>query len=281
MSLSRIEEAMQKKARSDSRTEDEGDGRAAIAYPEAPEAPSPAVAHPETTGAVDEHIVSFHYPRSGLTENFKQIQLVVRNMLPEGTNRILMFTSSFAGEGKTTASLNLAAAIAQDPSKRVIVVDADMREPKVHTQLGMRLQRGFGDLLVSDAPASTVTVNTPIPGLKAILCGELPPNPAELVASERAREIFAEIKPQYDYVIVDTPPVLPVVDTIHMAAFADGVLLIVEAARTSRRKVQRAVQLLNDAHASVLGFLLNKSPIGATEYQTDRYYYRSSRYGRS
>jgi receptor protein-tyrosine kinase len=279
MSLSRIEEAMQKKARSEPESAD-----AAATVSPAPDlgfGPTAPAVDPETIGAVDEHIVSFHYPRSGLTENFKQIQLVVQNMLPEGTNRMLMFTSSFAGEGKTTASLNLAAAIAQDPSKRVIVVDADMREPKVHALLGMRVRQGFGDLLTTDAPTSTVITTTAVPGLKAILCGELPPNPAELVASERAREVFAELKQDFDYIIVDTPPVLPVVDTIHMAAFADGVLLIVEAARTSRRKVQRAVQLLNDAHASVLGFLLNKSPIGATEYQTDRYYYRSARYGRS
>jgi capsular exopolysaccharide synthesis family protein len=271
--MSRIEEAMQKRAKAQNRDR----------APEPASSPggvaSPVVERSAAADGVDEHIVSFHYPRSGLTENFKQIQLVVQNMLPEGSNRIVMFTSAQSGEGKTTASLNFAASIAQDTSKRVIIVDADMREPMVHSLLGMRNQRGFGDLLTSDAPIESVTVNTPVPGLQAILCGEMPPNPAELIASERTHQVFAELKSKYDYIVVDTPPVLPVVDTIHMGAFADGVLLIVEAARTSRRKIQRAVQLLNNAHASVMGFLLNKSPAGLAEYHTERYYYSTSKYG--
>lgn len=231
------------------------------------------ITRPTGAGFVDEHIVTFHHPRSGLTENFKQIRMVIQNMLPEGDNRVIMFTSSFRGEGKTTASLNFAAAVAQDTSKRVIIVDADMREPMVHRLLGMKVHHGFSDLLVSDAPAESVVVSTPIPGLSAILCGEIPPNPAELFGGERSRQVFAELKAKYDCVIVDTPPVLPVVDTIRMASFADGVVLIVEAARTDRKKIQRAVQLLNNANASVMGFLLNKSQAAMTEYRSGRYYY--------
>ena len=274
--MSRIEEAMQKRAQAQGRNAAPPDLPTAVGGITA--AP-PVIERPGPADGVDEHIVSFHYPRSGLTENFKQIQLVVQNMLPEGSNRVVMFTSAQSGEGKTTASLNFAASIAQDTSKRVIIVDADMREPKVHMLLGMRLQRGFGDLLTSDAPIESVVLNTPVPGLQAILCGEMPPNPAELVASERTHQVFAELKSKYDYIVVDTPPVLPVVDTIHMGAFADGVLLIVEAAKTSRRKIQRAVQLLNNAHASVMGFLLNKSPSGLAEYHSERYYYSTSKYG--
>jgi len=221
---------------------------------------------------VDEHIISFHYPRSGLTENFKQIRLVIQNMLPEGDNKVIMFSSSVRGEGKTTASLNFAAAVAQDTSKRVIMVDADLREPVVHKLLGMKSRRGFGDLLVSDAPIESVVVSTPVPGLSAVLCGEIPPNPAELFAGERTLQVFAEFKAKFDCVVVDTPPVLPVVDTIQMARFADGVVLIVEAAKTSRKKIQRAIQLLNNANASVMGFLLNKGEPGLSDYRTPRYY---------
>ena len=218
------------------------------------------------SAGVDEHIVSFHQPRSTLTESFKQIRIVIQNMLPEGDNKVIMFTSSYDAEGKTTASLNYAAAVAQDVSKRVIIVDADLRHPMLHRALGMRPQRGFGDLLVSDAPIESVVVSTPIPGLSAILCGETPPNPGELFGTERAGQILTELKRKYDCVVVDTPPVLPVVDTIYIAAYADGVVFVVEAARTSRKRIRRAVQLLNNANASVMGFLLNKGHVALADF---------------
>ena len=239
--------------------------------------PSRRTLRPAGAETVDDHIISFHHPLSGLTENFKQIKLVIQNMMPEGDNKIIMFTSARRGEGKTTASLNFAAAVAQDARKRVIVVDADMREPKVHTLLGMNMRQGFGDLITSDAPIESVVVSTPVPGLSAILCGDVPPNPGEFFGTERASQIFTELKAKYDCIVVDTPPVLPVVDTIHMAAFADGVVLIVEAARTNRRKIQRAVQLLNNANAPVMGFLLNKSHGGLAEYHTERHHYGRAR----
>lgn len=226
---------------------------------------------PAAAGAVDEHVIAFHYPRSGLAENFKQIRLVIQNMLPEGDNRVLMFTSAYRGEGKTTAVLNFAAAVALDPSRRAIVVDADLREPRVHSLLGMRMRAGFSDLLVTDAPVESVTVPSPIPGLAVILSGELPPNPGELFGNERTRQVFAELKQKYDCVVVDTPPVLPVADTIHMAPFADGVVLIVEAARTSRKRIQRAIQLLNNANASVMGFLLNKGQVALSDHAAVQY----------
>jgi len=228
--------------------------------------PTIKINRPTAPVNVDDHIISFHDPRSGLTESFKQIRIVIQNMLPEGDNKIIMFTSSYGAEGKTTASLNYAAAVAQDISKRVLVVDADMREPRIHALLGMRPRQGFGDLLMSDAPVESVICSTPIPNLSAILCGERPSNPGELLGTERVGEIFAELKSKYDCIIVDTPPVLPVVDTIHMASFADGVILVIEAARTSRKRIQQAIHLLNNANASVMGFLLNKGHMATASY---------------
>jgi capsular exopolysaccharide synthesis family protein len=270
--MSRIEEAMQKRAGSEPRHKRREGPAALVQVPDASRSATAVAAPLAERGMVDDHIVSFHHPRSGLTENFKQMRLVIQNMLPEGDNKVLMFTSSFRGEGKTTASLNFAAAVAQDRSRRVLAVDADLREPKVHALLGMPPGRGFGDLVTSDAPVESVVVSTPIPGLSAILCGEVPPNPAELMGSERTLQVFAELKSKYDFVVVDTPPVLPVADTIHMAAYADGVVMIVEAARTSRKKIRRSVHLLNNANASVMGFLLNKTEAGQAEYHTPRYY---------
>jgi len=266
--MSRIEEAMEKRAGAAG-----GADRAlARARPESETLPSDRILRPAAAGTVDERIVAFHDPRSGLTENFKQIRIVIQNMLPEGVSRIIMFTSSYRAEGKTTASLNFAAAVAQDPSKRVLMMDADMREPRVGAFLGTKARHGFSDLLTSDAPVESVVVATPIPGLSAILAGDLPRNPSELIGTERARQVFAELKEKYDYVVVDTPPVLPVVDTVRMGALADGVVLIVEAAKTSRRRIRRAVQLLNDANASIMGFLLNKDQTASVDRYATRYY---------
>ncbi len=266
--MSKIEEAMQKKAEAEHR----GKGRVGE-KDTTPQSgvPSRRITPPPPAEKVDEHIVSFHRPRSGLTENFKRIRLVIENMLPEITNKVIMFTSSDGAEGKTTAALNLAAVLAHDTKKRVIVVDADMRHPKMHTLLGMKVRQGFGDLLTSDAPVETVVVETPVPGLSAVLCGEIPPNPSELFGTERCRELFAELKERYDCVVVDTSPVLPVVDTVRVAPCADGVILVVEAAKTSRKKIRQAVQMLNNANASVMGFLLNKGQVVLSDHYAAQY----------
>ena len=263
--MSRIEDAM-KKARGERGQgpeqlagEPAADGATAVAAPV-------RVAESVATGHVDDRIVSFHRPQSGLTENFKQIRTMIQNMLPEGHNRLLLFTSSTVDEGKTTACINFAAAVAQDSKRRTLIVDADMRNPKVHSLLGMKNRAGLGDLLTSDAPAESVVVSTPIAGLSAVLCGEVPANPGELFGAERMRQLFAELKEGYDCVIIDSPPVLPVVDTINMSPLADGVVLIVEAARTARKKIRRAVHLLNNANASIMGFLLNKDVSLSSEY---------------
>ncbi len=252
--MSRIEDAMEKARGKRGQGPEELAGepaadRTAVATPP-PMAPA--------SGSVDDHIVSFHKPMSGLTENFKQIRTMIQNMLPAGHDRLLLFTSSTTQEGKTTACLNFAAAVAQDSKRRTLIVDADLRNPGVHSLLGMKNRAGFGDLLMSDAPVESVVVSTPISGLSAVLCGGAPANPGELFGSERMEQLFAELKESYDCVIIDSPPVLPVVDTINMSPLADGVVLVVEAARTARKKIRRAVHLLNNANASVMGFLLNK-----------------------
>lgn len=263
--MSRIEDAMEKaRGKREDGPDQPADEPALDATAVA--APPVQVAPAAASGHVDDHIVSFHRPQSGLTENFKQIRTMIQNMLPEGHNRLLLFTSSTGDEGKTTACLNFAAAVAQDPKRRTLVVDADMRNPKVHSLLGMKNRVGFGDLLTSDAPAESVIVSTPVTGLSAMLCGEIPSNPGELFGAERMRQLFAELKESYDCVIIDSPPVLPVVDTINMSPLADGVVLIVEAAKTARKKIQRAVHLLNNANASIMGFLLNKDVGLSAEY---------------
>lgn len=269
--MSRIEDAMEKLAG------DTGVEKPSVKVPGDVEKPPkrPARRSP-SKGDVDRHIVAFHQPLSGLTENFKHIRVVIQNMLPEGSNKVVMFTSANRGEGKTMSSLNFAAAVAHDTSRRIVIVDADMRDPHIHEVLGIKAHRGFGDLLTTDAPAASAVVHTPIPGLSAVLCGERPERPAELLGTERARQIFLDLKRQFDMVVVDTPPVLPVSDTVNMASFADGVIIIVEEARTSRKKVERAVHLLNNANASVMGFLLNKSQGGGDEYEKSRYSYSRS-----
>lgn len=256
---SRIEDAMAKKSGQPSG----GNGNGASGKI----SPAPPIQHEKNPASVDDHIVAFHYPRSGVTENMKHIRVVVQNMLPEGEKTLLMFTSTYGSEGKTTACLNFAASIAQDNTKRVLILDADLRDPAVHKLLGIKQRKGFSDLLASDAPVDSVITGTPIPGLSAILSGELPQNPGELLATDRAAQIFTELRKKYDYVIVDTAPVLPVVDTVLMAHLADGVVLIIESGRTGRKRVRHAIQLLNNANASVLGFLLNKGQVETTDYR--------------
>lgn len=216
-------------------------------------------------------LVSLDRPKSAAAEAYRTLRTSVQFMGLDAPLRVIQVTSPSAVEGKTTTLANLAVATAQ-AGQRVVIVCCDLRRPRVHEFFGLSNEYGFTTAMLGEAPLSAVTQDVPdIDRLSILASGPLPPNPADLLASDRARETIAALRSQSDLVLLDCPPVLPVTDAAVLADCADGTLLIASAGSTTRHALARAVESLAQVNAPLLGLVLN----GATE---DAAYRTSSGY---
>lgn len=193
---------------------------------------------------------------SGAAESYRRLRTNLTFSNVDNPPRVVLVTSACPGEGKTTTAMNLAATLA-DSGDRVVIVDGDLRRPEVANRTGKLPAIGFTNYLRGDADMSELVQSTDYPNLDVLTSGELPPNPAELLASERAAQGIRELSRAYDYVIVDSPPVLPVTDAAVTARSVDGVLLVVRAGSTKQPDLIEAVESLRAAKTSILGLVLN------------------------
>lgn len=210
-------------------------------------------------------------PRFG--EAFRTIRTNVRLSIPAGRARTVVVTSPCAGDGKTLVASNLAVALSV-ADQRVILIDADLRRPRLHEVFGMEQDGGLTNLLIGDAPASKLIRHTSAPRLHLLTCGSLPPNPAELLDSRRFRSLIDQLGQHYDWVIFDSPPVLPVTDAIILANMSSAVILVAAADRTPLQAARTAIEQLGKARAHILGAVLNRVDLDRRAYYYDRYYRR-------
>ena len=175
--------------------------------------------------------------------------------------KTLVVTSSRPGEGKSTTATNLAFAMALD-GKRVILVDSDMRRPSLHKLLDLPMVPGLTDVLLGEAAIDDVLLeHAEMPGLWAMSCGSLPPNPSELLGSRRFRAVVNDLQERSDIVIFDSPPVLAAADSQILASQMDGVVLVIEAGETRKAEARQTVSILRQAHAKILGLVYNKASL--------------------
>src|SRR5690606_25963144 len=158
--------------------------------------------------------------------------------------------------------------------QRVLLIDADMRKPKVHEALGVSQEPGLSNLLVGRSKASETVRKTSVGGLWVLPAGRTPPNPAELVGSPRFRDFIASLKEHFDWVLIDSPPVMAVTDATLAAHYATGVLFVVGAEMTSRHAAQRALDQLERANARSVGAVLNRVDLERNPYYYSQYYRR-------
>jgi capsular exopolysaccharide synthesis family protein len=210
---------------------------------------------------------------SAFAENFRSIRTNVLFSSAQEGGRVLVITSTGPGEGKTVASTNLSVALAQ-AGQRVLLLDADMRKPSVHEVFTFKAEPGLSNLLVGNSTASEVISECHTAGLWVMPAGSRPPNPAELLGSKRFKDLLAFLLPHFDWIIVDTPPVMAVTDASIVANIAHGVLFVVGAEMTSRRAAQSAVEQLEHAQAKFIGALLNRVDLQHNGYYYSRYYRR-------
>jgi capsular exopolysaccharide synthesis family protein len=228
-----------------------------------------------------------------VAEGYRSLKVNLQFACLNRTVKSLAFASAGLGEGKTTTVLNLAITIAQD-GRRVLLVDADLRKPAIHSRLGIRREPGLSDVLMGTAQWQDVVqtatdlmlgklgfdqiLSAPgVDNLSVITSGLLPPNPSEFFNSQRFADLMDALEESYDLVILDCPPILPVADAVLIGPRVDGVVLVYQVGRVGRTPLQRAKSLLDNAHASLIGVVLsNVSAEYSPDYYHEHYYKYSS-----
>jgi len=214
-------------------------------------------------------------PSSPIAESFRTLRTsILLSTAPRPPQSILV-TSAQPGEGKSSTSLNLAQSLAQRGAK-VIIIDCDMRKPGVAGSLGLTEKKGLSGLLTGayTLDEALIYVEPPV-GLWALAAGPHPPNPAELISSPTMDRIMKDLSGRFDYLVLDSPPLLVVTDATVLSALVDGVVLVVESGATPRNAVARSFRMLQDAGGRILGTVINKIDLrhdGYYGYSYRRYY---------
>ncbi|MGD0792426.1 MAG: polysaccharide biosynthesis tyrosine autokinase [Terriglobales bacterium] len=216
-------------------------------------------------------------PQSQMAESYRALRtsLLLSNL--GAPPKVIMVTSARPQEGKTTTSINAAIVLAQK-GVRVLLVDADLRRPSVHKTLGMGPRSGLSNVLTGSATVQqTITTSPILPNLFIMPAGTPPPNPAELLASSNMRDLIAELRQQFDHIVIDTPPTLSVTDAVVLSPRADATILVIRSGQTTKQALRRARDILMQVNAHVAGVLLNAVDLTSPDYY---YYYEyQGKYG--
>ncbi len=228
---------------------------------------------PELLRGVDLHVETLHKPMSVVSEQYRAIRSRLERMNLDQRLQVLAVTSAIKGEGKSITAANLAVVLAQDATRRVLLVDADLRRPKVQRVFGLGDGPGLADYLQGSAGWETILRATPFFGLTLVTAGAAVAHPGELLASAQFEGFLDEARARFDLVVVDTPPLHPISDVNFLAEAVDGVLLVVQAHKTSRAIVRVAAESLPPQ--KLLGTVLNRAETLAGGYgYRSGYYYR-------
>lgn len=220
----------------------------------------------------DACIVTQHDPKSPISEAYRALRTNFQFSTIKDMPKTLMLTSAVPGEGKTTTAVNMAVTMA-DFGMRVLIVDTDLRRPNVHRVLRMERGPGLADVLREGIPLDSVIRPTRIRNLWTISSGRVPPNPSELIGSERMAEVMKELGGEFDMVICDAPSVLVVTDPVLLATHVETCIMVVSTSNARRETVIRANKLLQAAKINVVGVVLNGLETTRRHYYYYYYYY--------
>lgn len=219
---------------------------------------------------VDPRLITYFDPKSVASEQYKTLTTNLLNLDKGKPPHTIAVTSSINGEGKTVTSLNLAITLAQALHKpKILLIDADMRKGSMIKYLGVDFHKGLSEYLTDKADLNEVIFNIDVEHLSFMSCGAVPPNPAELLGSPKMKELIKSLRGEYEFIIIDTPPVIPVTDPVIIGTLVEGMIMVVQAGRTQRGMVKRGMELLDQAHANLIGHVLT-----GIEYFVPQYIYR-------
>ena len=214
-------------------------------------------------------------PKSPITEAYRILRTNIQFLGVDAPIRTLVVTSSGPQEGKSTTAGNLGITLAQTGT-RVLMVDADLRRPTLHKMFGQAYPTGLTSVLRGDSPLQDAVQATEIENLFLLTSGPLPPNPVELLNSERMRSLVATMKESYDMVIFDSPPAAVMADAAILSSLVDGAIIVINHGQITPQQAQRAQQMLENAKARILGVVLNDIPASGSDAYYYYYYYGRS-----
>lgn len=215
--------------------------------------------------------------KSGLAEAYRQLRTSVLLSTPGQPPQTLLITSSLPSEGKTTTAVNIAMSLAQTGSD-VLIIDADMRRPRLHSIFKIGNQQGLSTILskkFDEASVKSLISHDEESGLYLLPSGAIPPNPAELIGSQQMKHLLAFLKQHFEHIIIDSPPIASFTDGILISLMTDGTLLVIHGGKSSRAVVRHARQQLRNVGAKLLGVVLNKVDLHSADYY---YYYQHYNY---
>lgn len=216
-------------------------------------------------------------PRSPVAEAFRSVRTALAFSGQEGGLKRILVTSAAGDEGKTLSSVNIAIALAQ-AGKSVLLIDSDMRKPRIHKIFGIAPNPGLSNLLAGEGVSSlacAVQAAKEVNNLHLLPCGPLPPNPAELLQSSRMKDLLEEIDSMFDVVVLDTPPLVCVTDAAVLSQYVSSIVLVVRSFSTQREIISRARDIVTETKSKVLGIILNNVDVARTSYHgySSYYYY--------
>ena len=210
--------------------------------------------------------------KTPIGEAYRTIRTNIQFSMPKGQLRTMLITSSTPEEGKSTTTSNLAITMAES-GNRVLLIDADLRKSVIHKMFELPNLKGLTNVLAEDLDYREILRSTKVKGLDILTGGPKPPNPSELLGSDKMRTFLESLKKDYDIIILDTPPVLPVTDAAILASLVDGVVLVSSYGQTTFEGLARAKVQLENVDAKILGVILNKVPASKRGGHYYYYYY--------
>jgi tyrosine-protein kinase Etk/Wzc len=260
----------------DDTIKDEEEAKRALGWPLLAMIPAIDIGEESAAHELTARLVMMNKPKSSVAEAFRGLRTAIHFSSLRRDSKVIMITSSFPGEGKTTIAANMALTFAQ-AGNRVIMVDCDLRRPSLNTIFAHSRTPGITEVLAGDTTLADALHVTDIPNISLLSAGTIPPNPAELLCSDSMRDLLKGLRDSYDIVIIDAPPVIPVTDAPLLTAFTDMVVVVVESGRIPLKAAQRMKELLQSVQAPIAGFILNDR----TSLYSETYgYYGKGYYGK-
>ncbi len=236
----------------------------------------PTISEDVTSDLIARDLHVHRQPKSSVAECCRAIRTNLLFMSPDKPFRTMLVSSSGPQEGKSTSVISLGITMAQS-GNRVLIIDTDMRRPRLHKAFGVPNDIGVSSLVVGEGSLDAAIKTTEVPGVFLLPSGPIPPNPSELFHTQAFKELIKTVSQRFDRVILDSPPIGPLTDAVILGTQVDGVVMVLKAGKTSREMVRRAARLLSDVKAKMFGVILNQVDLGDPKYGD--YFYAYRQYG--
>ena len=216
-------------------------------------------------------IISYNDPKSVISEQYRAIRTNIEYSNVDQNTKTILVTSSDKNEGKTTTVSNLAVSFA-NLNKKVLLIDCDLRNASIHKMFKINNIYGLTDILAKDRAVDKCIQKTELENLYVLTAGAIPPNPAEILSSEKMKNLIEDLKNIYDYIFIDTPPIGLVTDAGALSSFIDGVVLVVKSESVEKKYLEETKKKLDAVDARILGAILNSYKSEQKDYNYYSYY---------